>query len=187
VAGSVVKGAKAGYQAASMDMDDFADLETFLGEEFGLSAEEYVNICDLAFETGDTEMIESAHQLDEIFAAWRAKKAAAAQEKHEKGMVAVKAAADVIKTHGAGAVKKASQQGKGIPATKAYSIGPEPKKGGGTTLNQSMESVEDVAAQIMAADHIPKAKVNSLRELMGDQLKFSGYTDEYLGSKTKGN
>lgn len=171
VAGAAVKGAKAGYQAASMGMDDLADLETFLGEEFGITAEQYVDICDHAFETNDVEMIDHAHQLDEIFAAWRAKKAAAAAETHKKNMDTVKAAVATIKHAG------------GRERVKQYSkIGQQPP-----TPSRKAESVEDIAAQIMDSNApAPRSKAGNLKELLTDQLRFSGYTDEHISSKAGG-
>lgn len=179
VAGAAVKGAKAGYQAASMDMDNIEDLEIFLGEEFGITAEQYVDICDRAFETNDAEMIDHAHQLDEIFAAWRAKKAAAAKEKHAATMKGWQAAKDVVAKHGAGAVKAASVRGKAVDAPKVAT------GGGGTSVHaKKTESIEDVAAQIMDSNaRAPRAKADNLKDLLTDQMRFSGYTDEHIASK----
>jgi hypothetical protein len=165
------------------DVDDVGDWEMFIAEEFGVTAEQYVEMFDKAIEEDDQDILGNAHQIDEIFAVWRAKKAAAAQEKHAKGMEAVKAAVSVIKDRGAANVKSDAQHGRRTPETKTHDVSPAPKKGTGTTLNQSAET-SDIANQIMeSAGRAPRAKPSTIKELMGDQLRFSGYTDEHIARK----
>lgn len=178
VAGGVVNGVKGMVPTVkpAMKPEDIEDLEAFLNEEFGLTAEQYVDICDLAFETNDTEMIESAHQLDEIFAAWRAKKQTATSS---DSMKSLKTARDVVAKHGVDKVKAANLRGRAVEPVKS---------GSGTSLHaKKAESVEDVAAEIMESNAMaPRAKAGSIKELITDQLRFSGYTDEYINSKAGG-
>lgn len=156
--------------------EDVDEWEEFIAEEFGMTGEQYVEMFDQAIAEDDQDILGSAHQIDEIFAAWRAKKAAAASEKHAATMKGWQAARDVVAKHGPEKVKAATLRGKAVDA---------PKPGTGTSVYaKKAESVEDIAAQIMeSAGRAPRVKPESLKELMGDQLRFSGYTDEHIARK----
>ena len=118
--GSFAKNVKAGYNGESVE-----SIEAFLDEEFGLTAEQYIEMCDRAFAENDVDMIESANRFDEMFADWQASKAVAAPIAAESK----------------------------LPVKKE-----ETKK-----LNEDMKS------------------------FMLKQLQFSGYTDEHIDRKAKGN
>lgn len=156
--------------------EDLDEWEEFIAEEFDMTAEQYVEMFDQAIEEDDQDILGNAHQIDEIFAAWRAKKAAAAQEKHSQTMDKWKAARAVVAKHGTEATKAASVRGKQVGA---------PPAGSGTSVYaKKAESVEDIASQIMeSSGYTPKAKPSTIKDLMGDQLRFSGYTDEHIARK----
>jgi len=104
---------KKGYKG-----EDISYWEEFLGEN-DLTIDEYMSVVEQAYEYGDTEMIEEVHQLDEIFAAWQAKRQAKSDDHAAKMKGKWKAATDVIKTHGKEAVKAASVRGVDLPKKKA--------------------------------------------------------------------
>jgi len=116
---------KAGFQGEDIDY-----WEEFLGEN-GLTVDQYMSLVEDAYEYGDEEMIESSHQLDEIFAAWKAKKAAAQQDKQAKVKAGWEAARGVIAKHGAETVRAASVKGVDVPKKRAI--------GGGTSTNEAIE------------------------------------------------
>jgi len=112
-AGRLGSGIKQGYTG-----EDVEYWEEFLGEN-GLSIEQYMSVVEDAYEYGDEEMIESSHQLDEIFAAWKEKKLAAQREKQAKVKAGWEKARDVISKHGAETVRAASLRGIDVPKKKA--------------------------------------------------------------------
>ena len=170
-AGRLAGGVKAGIKG-----EDVEAWEEFIAEEFDMTAEQYVEIFDQAIEEDDQDILGNAHQIDEIFAAWRAKKAAASQEKHSQTLDKWKAARAVVAKHGADTTKAASVRGKQVGA---------PPAGTGTSVHaKKAESVEDIASQIMeSSGYAPKAKPSTIKDLMGDQLRFSGYTEEHIARK----
>jgi hypothetical protein len=90
------------------------------------------------------------------------------------------AAKNVIAKHGKDAVKSASVRGKALDVPKpAVAAG-----GGGTSVfakKKMGEDIEDVAAQIMEeCAPAPRTKPSNIKQLMSDQLRFSGYTDEHI-------
>lgn len=173
--GQVAQGAKAGYK------EDVEAWEEFVSEEFGVTAEQYVEMFDKAIAEDDHDILGNAHQIDEIFASWRAKKAAAAQDQQARVKAGYQAAKAVIAKHGVDQVKAASLRGKAVDV-------PKPKVaagGGGTSIHaKKAESVEDIANQIMESTaREPRVKPSTLKDLMSDQLRFSGYTDEHIARK----
>lgn len=104
-AGTVVGGVKKGYKG-----EDVEQWEEFLGES-GLTADEYIGVIEHAYSVGDEEMIESAHQLDEIFSAWKKKKAAAASAKRDTVSAKWDKARAVQAKYGVDTTKKASVRG----------------------------------------------------------------------------
>jgi len=174
MAGQVAQGAQAGYRGE--DMEAF---EQYLSDEFGITAEQYIEMCDDAYASNDEEAISEMHQLDEIFGMWKKKKEAEAAGQREKVMSGWKAARDVVAKHGASATKAASVRGKQVGA---------PPAGSGTSVHaKKAESVEDVAMQILEESGAlaPRERVNDMKMLMAQQLQFSGYTDAHINSKKK--
>lgn len=167
-AGVGAVGRLAGGVKAGMKGEDVEAWEEFIAEEFDMTAEQYVEAFDRAIAEDDQDILGNAHQIDEIFAAWRAKKAAAAAETNKKNMDTVRAAVATIKH--AGGREKVKQYSK---------IGQQPP-----TPARKAESVEDIASQIMeSSGYAPKTKPSTIKELMGDQLRFSGYTDEHISKR----
>lgn len=177
VAGAPAPGVALKPKKEDADADEW---EEFIAEEFGMSGEQYVDAFDRAIEEDDQDVLGNAHQIDEIFAAWRAKKAEAASAKKAKIDAGYQAARDVIKAKGQNAVDAANSKGKSVDAPSV------PKKGTGTTLNTSLET-SDIADQIMeSSGYMPRAKPSDLKALISCQLQYSGYTDEYIENQTNG-
>jgi len=177
-AGQVAQGAQAGYRG-----EDVEAFEAYLNDEFGITAEQYIEMCDEAYSNNDEEAIQEMHQLDEIFAAWREKKAAEAKAKHERGMETVRqAVAGIKKAGGMEKSKAVARHGYGIPTAKVDK--PVPKAGSGTTMNQSADS-GDIALQIMESSGVltPREREDNLKAVILQQLHFSGYNDEYINGK----
>lgn len=166
-AGKVVGGmAQAALPAQNQSIDYADDFEAYLGEEHGLTAAQYIAICEHAFATNDVEMINYLHQMDEgvldrFTRGGREKMAAKAKESRAAMAKTVSDAAVTINTHGRGAVSRDARSGSASPMPgKAAPKQPNLMlKGSGTTLNTSMES------------------------LISKQLQYSGYTDEYIDAK----
>lgn len=171
--GQVAQGAQAG-----MRREDVEAFEEYLNDEFGLTAEQYIEMCDDAYASNDEEAISEMHQLDEIFAAWRAKKQAAETEKQQKLAAGFKAAKAIVAKHGTAAVKAANAKGKAVE-TKP--------QGSGTSVHAKAESVEDIATQIMESSGAlaPRERTDDMKSVMLQQLQFSGYNDEYIEGRSK--
>lgn len=166
-------------QNASVDYSD--EFEAILSEEFGITAEQYVALCDDAFESGDEDMIDAIYQvegiMDKLFGRNR--------QTHEKNMEVVRQAVSSInKVGGLDKSKKIARHGYGIPTAKVDK--PKAKAGSGTTLNQSADE-GDVALQIMESSgaFAPREKSSDLQALISCQLQYSGYEDEYIEARTK--
>jgi hypothetical protein len=158
------KQAAAGYRGEGVE-----EFEAYLGEEFGITAEQYVELCDEAFAADDADMIESVQQLEGLFTKWREKRDAAAAEANKKSMDQVRKTVATIRA--AGGREKVKQYSK---------IGQQPPKAVG-------ESVEDKAMAIMESSGAlaPREKVSDLKALISSQLQYSGYTDEYIEGRSK--
>ena len=166
--------AAAGYRG-----EDIEEFEADLGEEFGITAEQYIELCDEAFAAEDHDMIESVQQLEGLFDSWRKKKEAAATEKHQQNLDKWKAAREVVAKHGQAATKAASVRGKQVGA---------PPAGSGTSVYaKKAESIEDTAMAIMESSGAlaPREKVSDLKALISSQLQYSGYSDEYIEGRSK--
>ena len=156
-AGRVAGQVKKGYAGEDIEM-----FEEFLAEN-DLTPDQYMAVVEQAFEYGDVEMIESMQQLDEIFAAWKAKKAAAAAEK----AAATKAAWARAR---AGKEVAGSQQRtqRGLDLTPAQKAEMEKKlRAGGAKYQQAPA---------------PQRIKKSVNEAIRKQLSLAGYTDEYIES-----
>jgi hypothetical protein len=163
--GGAVGAAKAGYaagkaqpQVASVDAEDF---ELFLGEEHGLSAEQYIEICEHAFATNDVEMIECINAMEEgVFDFLRGGKAKAAEQqaKHAETMSKWREAKAVVAQHGAAKTKAATVRGQQVGVKQQTQVG--------TSLK------------------VPKAMGDSMESVIAKQLQYSGYTDEYIEART---
>jgi hypothetical protein len=139
----------------NQSIDHADDFEAYLGEEFDLTAEQYIEICEHAFATNDVEMIEYLHRMDEGIGRFlRGVASHAGVGKHpdevdkakmQAGMAAARAGGKLIKSMGAKRIKAANNAGLGIVKAK----------------NEAMES------------------------LISKQLQYSGYTDEYIESKDR--
>lgn len=173
--GNVAGGAQAGFRG-----EDVEEWEAYLNDEFGITAEQYIEMCDEAYENNDEEAISEMRQLDEIFGMWKQKKAAEASSKQQKVMAGMKAARAVIAKHGAAATKTAAQHGR--------QVGPAKPAGSGTSVHaKKAESVEDIAAQIMEESGAlaPRERTNNMKMIIDQQLQYSGYTDEYIEGRSK--
>ena len=176
--GQVAQGAQAGYK------EDVEEWEEFIAEEFGMTGEQYVEMFDKAIEEDDQDILGNAHQIDEIFAAWRAKRDAAASEKQAKVKAGYAAAKAVVAKHGVEKVKQYSRHGY-QPPTSADKPKVVAAAGSGTSIHaKKAESTEDIANQIMeSSGYTPRAKPSTIKDLMGDQLRFSGYTDDHISKR----
>jgi hypothetical protein len=141
--------------AAGYRGEDVEAFEAYLSDEYGLTAEQYVEICEHAFLINDMEMIEYLHQMDEGIGRFLRGVASHAgvgkhpdevdKEKMQAGMAAARAGGKLIRSMGVKKIKAANNAGLGI--VKAQ--------------NEEMES------------------------LFSKQLQYSGYTDEYIESKDR--
>jgi len=136
VAGGMVGSAAAGFKAgraqaqtASVDAEDF---EMYLGEEHGLSGEQYMAIYEHALATDDMDMMDCIHQMDEGLGRFMRGVAsrigvgehpdAADKARQQAGMAAVRTGGKVLRTMGKKQVMAANKAGLGMGKVRSESM-----------------------------------------------------------------
>ena len=165
VGGIVKKGAgdfKAGFKGESVDDADFV-VEALA--EHGLTPEEYMAVVEHAYDIGDDDMIEALQQLDEIFASWKKKKAdEAAKKKAEVDAAWARARAG---KEVAGSQER-SRQGKDLTPAQKREMEMRLRQGGQKYYQKP-----------------PVQRIKKVNEAIDEQLRLSGYVDEYIEGRSK--
>jgi hypothetical protein len=164
---------KKGYKGEDVDY-----WEEFLDEN-DLTIDEYLSVVEQAYEYGDDDMIEEVQQLDEIFAKWKEKKAAAREAQREKVKAGYASARKVIAKHGKEAVKAASVRGVDVPKKVA--------SGGGTTTNEAIDWMLQMSGYTdeYIAEGRSKSQQKSGRDAMANQPVADQGTNDPLATRAR--